>query len=140
VVKGRFYTEQDNAERNHVAVLGSQPRPGCSPVSYPIGQRIESAASVHRHRRAEAEDDRGRGNVNREVHIPFKTMGDLKDMKYLDGIWMTYHGDHMAVEQACVRHWAAAHGFRPTDRIAIYVANLMEQLEQSASSRRSWRC
>ena len=57
-------------------------------------------------------------------------MGDLKDTKYLDGIWMSYRGDHMAVEQAVRRTLGAAHGFRPTDRNAIYVANLMEQLSQ----------
>ncbi len=69
-------------------------------------------------------------NINRVVHIPFKTMGDIKDMKYLDGIWMTYRGDHMRVEQEVRRTLGAAHGFRPTDRNAIYVANLMEQLSQ----------
>jgi putative ABC transport system permease protein len=69
-------------------------------------------------------------NSNRIVHIPFKTMGDLKDTKYLDGIWLTYRGDHMAVEQAVRKTLGAAHNFRPSDRNAIYVANLMEQLSQ----------
>ena len=69
-------------------------------------------------------------NINRVVHIPFKTMGDIKDLKYLDGIWMSYRGDHMRVEQEVRQTLGAAHGFRPTDHNAIYVANLMEQLSQ----------
>jgi len=131
VVKGRFYTEQDNEERNHVAVLGSQAATKLFSGIYPIGQRIRvggisfTVIGVLKPKMTEEED-----NVNREVHIPFKTMGDIKDTKYLDGIWMTYHGDHMAVERAVRQTLGAAHGFRPTDRNAIFVANLMEQLEQ----------
>ena len=131
VVKGRFYTEQDNAERNHVAVLGSEAATKLFSGIYPIGQRIRvggisfTVIGVLKPKMTEDEN-----NVNREVHIPFKTMGDLKDMKYLDGIWMTYRGDHMRVEQAVRQTLGAAHGFRPTDHNAIYVANLMEQLAQ----------
>src|ERR1700744_3152649 len=131
VVKGRFYTEQDNQERNHVAGLRGEGATKLFSGIYPIGQRIRiggisfTVIGVLKPKMTEDED-----NVNREVHIPFKTMGDLKDSKYLDGIWMTYHGDNAAVEQAVRQTLGAAHGFRPTDRNAIYVANLMEQLEQ----------
>jgi putative ABC transport system permease protein len=51
-------------------------------------------------------------------------------LKYLDGIWMNYTGDHMIVEQAIRNTLAAAHNFRPSDHNAIFVANLMEQLKQ----------
>ena len=131
VVKGRFYTEQDNQERNHVAVLGSEAATKLFSGIYPIGQRIRvggisfTVIGVLKPKMTEDEN-----NINRVVHIPFKTMGDLKDMKYLDGIWLTYHGDHMAVEQDVRQTLGAAHGFRPTDHNAIYVANLMEQLSQ----------
>jgi len=57
-------------------------------------------------------------------------MGDIKDLKYLDGIWLNYRGDHMIVEQAVRNTLAAAHNFRPSDHNAIFVANLMEQLKQ----------
>jgi putative ABC transport system permease protein len=131
VVKGRFYTEQDNEERNHVAVLGAEAATKLFSGIYPIGQHIRvggisfTVIGVLKPKMTEDEN-----NVNRIVHIPFKTMGDLKDTKYLDGIWMTYHGDNAAVEQAVRQTLGAAHYFRPTDRNAIYVANLMEQLEQ----------
>lgn len=131
VVKGRFYTEQDNQERAHVAVLGSEAATKLFSGIWPIGQHIRvggisfTVIGVLKPKMTEGEN-----NVNRIVHVPFKTMGDLKDMKYLDGIWLTYHGDHMAVEQAVRKTLGAAHGFRPSDRNAIYVANLMEQLSQ----------
>jgi putative ABC transport system permease protein len=72
----------------------------------------------------------GDDNINRVVDIPFPTMGDLKDIKYIDGIWMSFHGSHTAVEKALRNQLGAAHGFRPSDRNAIYVANIMEQLSQ----------
>jgi putative ABC transport system permease protein len=131
VVQGRFYTEQDNQERNHVAVLGSEAATKLFSGIYPIGQRIRvggiafTVIGVLKPKMTEEEN-----NINRVVHIPFKTMGDLKDTKYLDGIWLTYRGDHMAVEQAVRKTLGAAHNFRPTDRNAIFVANLMEQLSQ----------
>ncbi len=131
VVKGRFYTEQDNEERAHVAVLGSEAATKLFSGIYPIGQRIRiggisfTVVGVLKAKMTEEEN-----NVNRMVHIPFKTMGDLKDTKYLDGIWLTYQGNNVAVEQAVRKTLGATHGFRPTDHNAIYVANLMEQLSQ----------
>jgi putative ABC transport system permease protein len=72
----------------------------------------------------------GDDNINRIVYIPFSTMSDLKDIKYIDGIWMNFNGDHTAVERALRNTIAAAHSFRPSDHNAIYVANIMEQLSQ----------
>ena len=57
-------------------------------------------------------------------------MSDIKDTKYLDGIWFSYTGDHMAAERAVRNTLAEAHQFRASDRRAIYVANLMEQLSE----------
>jgi len=72
----------------------------------------------------------GDDNINRLVYIPFSTMGDIKDTKYLDGIWFNYRGDPKAVEHALRNTLAASHAFRPSDRNAIWVANIMEQLAQ----------
>ena len=69
-------------------------------------------------------------DINRVVYVPFTTMGDIKDTKYLDGIWMDYKGEPKAVEQALRKTLAAAHDYRPTDRRAVFVANIMEQLTQ----------
>ena len=65
-----------------------------------------------------------------QVRIPFNTMGDIKDPKYLDGIWMNYKGDNQTIERGVRSSLADAHGFRATDHNAIYMANLEKQLSQ----------
>jgi putative ABC transport system permease protein len=62
--------------------------------------------------------------------VPLTTMGDIKDTKYLDGIWMDYKGDPKVVEDALRKSLAAAHGYRASDKQAVFVANIMEQLTQ----------
>jgi putative ABC transport system permease protein len=57
-------------------------------------------------------------------------MSDLKDTKYLDGIWFTYRGNYQMVEKEVRETLGAAHRFRPTDRNAVFVANIMQQLHQ----------
>jgi putative ABC transport system permease protein len=57
-------------------------------------------------------------------------MSDLKDTKYLDGIWFNYPGDNELVEKNLREAMGAAHHFRPSDHRAIYVANLMTELHQ----------
>jgi putative ABC transport system permease protein len=72
----------------------------------------------------------GDDDVNRQVYIPFNTFQDFGDLKYLGGIWLTYHCDNQVVEQAVRNTLAAMHNFLPSDRNAIFVANLMHQLRQ----------
>jgi putative ABC transport system permease protein len=67
---------------------------------------------------------------NRQIYVPFNTMSDLKDTKYLDGIWFNYRGDNELAEKNLRDSMGAAHHFRPSDHNAIYVANLMTQLHQ----------
>jgi putative ABC transport system permease protein len=67
---------------------------------------------------------------NRQVYVPFSTMSDIKDTKYLDGIWFNYQGDPQRVEKNMREQLGAAHHFRPTDHGAIYVANLLTELQQ----------
>jgi hypothetical protein len=47
----------------------------------------------------------GDNDDNRQIYIPFSTMSDIKDTKYLDGIWMNYSGDHELVERICGPRW-----------------------------------
>jgi putative ABC transport system permease protein len=72
----------------------------------------------------------GDNDNNRQIYIPFNTMSDIKDTKYLDQIWFGYRGDSERVEKSLRETMAAAHHFRPTDKRAIFVANLMTQLKQ----------
>jgi putative ABC transport system permease protein len=128
---GRFYTEEDDQQRAHVAVLGSEAKTKLFGGQYPIGQHIRingisfTVIGVMQAKMQEADSD-----VNRQVRIPFNTMADIKDPKYLDGIWMNYKGDNQTVERAVRSSLADAHSFRPTDHNAIYMANLEKQLSQ----------
>ncbi len=128
---GRFISATDIQQRNHVAVIASEAKTKLFSGMYPIGQTIRAngisfeVIGVLKPKMQEGDD-----NINRVVYIPFTTMSDIKDTKYLDGIWMNFKGDHMAVELALRSKLAEAHGFRPSDHNAIYVANLMTQLSQ----------
>lgn len=128
---GRFFTDLDDQQRNHVAVIGSEAKTKLFSGEYAIGQRIRlngisfTVIGVLKPKMQEGDDD-----INRQVYVPFNTMADIKDLKYLDGIWLNYTGNHMVVEQAIRNTLAATHNFRPSDHNAIYVANLMEQLKQ----------
>ena len=131
VAAGRFYTDEDDQNRAHVAVIGSEAKTRLFGGRYPIGARIRlngigfTVIGVLEPKMQEADDD-----VNRQVYIPFNTFEDFGSTKYLGGIWMTYHGDNQAVEQAVRNSLAAAHNFLPSDHNAIFVANLMHQLKQ----------
>ena len=72
----------------------------------------------------------GDNDNNRQVYIPFNTMSDIKDTRYLDQVWFSYQGDNELVEKSLRETLAAAHHFRPTDKRAVFVANLMTQLRQ----------
>jgi len=129
--EGRFISPADMQQRNHVAVIGSEAKTRLFSGMYPLGQKIRinginfEVIGVLRPKMQEGDD-----NINRVTYIPFPTMGDIKDTKYLDGMWMNYKGDHKAVERALRNELGTAHGFRPTDRNAVFVANIMEQLSQ----------
>ncbi|HEY0161161.1 MAG TPA: ABC transporter permease [Edaphobacter sp.] len=129
--EGRFISAADMQQRNHVAVIGSEAKTKLFSGMYPLGQKIRingvsfEVVGVLKPKMQESDS-----NNNRVVNIPFPTMGDIKDSKYLDGIWISYKGDHKAVERSLRNQLAAAHSFRPTDRNALFVANIMEQLAQ----------
>jgi putative ABC transport system permease protein len=128
---GRFFSDADDAGRAHVAVIGSEAKTKLFGGLYPIGQHIRlngisfEVIGVLQPKMQESDD-----NVNRQVYIPFSAMGDIKDPKYLDGVWLNYNGDHAAVQQAVRNVLAAAHNFRPSDHQAIFVADLEQQLSQ----------
>ena len=131
VREGRAYTEQDVQERNHVVVLGSQAYKKLYSGLPAIGQRVRingisfTVIGILTGKMQESGD-----NFNTMCWVPISVMGDIKDLKYLDGMWMTYHGDHVQVEHAIRTTLGAAHNFRPTDHNALFVADIREQLSQ----------
>ena len=131
VETGRFFNGAEETERAHVAVIGSESKTKLFSGQYPIGQSIRingirfTVVGV-----LEAKMQEGDNDSNRQVYIPFSTMSDIKDTKYLDGIWLNYVGNYELVEKNLRSTLAAAHHFRPSDHRAIFVANIMEQLSQ----------
>jgi len=132
LAEGRAISEADVQQRAHVAVIGSEAKTKLFSGLYAIGEKIRlngvsfEVIGVLTPKMQEGDDS----DINRQVNVPFTTMSDIKDTKYLDGIWMDYKGDPKVVEQALRKTLAAAHNYRPTDQRAVFVANIMEQLTQ----------
>src|SRR5437667_8158864 len=69
----------------------------------------------------------GDDNINQIIYIPFSTMSDLKDMRYLDGIWISYDGTEYEKIEGNIRSVLASyHGFNPKDPRAIFIWNTMK--------------
>jgi putative ABC transport system permease protein len=131
IAEGRGLTEADLTSRAHVCVLGSEAKSKLFSGEYALGQTVHLAGvafevvGVQKPKMQEGDDD-----INRGVLVPFSTMSDLKDTKYLDAIWFSYNGNFEKTELAARQVMAAAHDFKATDHNAIHVANIMEQLAQ----------
>jgi putative ABC transport system permease protein len=128
---GRFFNGAEDQQRAHVCVIGSEAKTKLFSGGWALGETIRLAGvpftiiGVLQPKMQEGDNDN-----NRQIYIPFNTMGDLKDMKYIDGIWFSYTGDNEMAEKSLRQTLAAAHHFRPSDHNAIYVANLMSELHQ----------
>ncbi|HZD93868.1 MAG TPA: FtsX-like permease family protein, partial [Candidatus Sulfotelmatobacter sp.] len=71
----------------------------------------------------------GDDNVNSILYIPFSTMGDIRDTRYLDGIWLDYIGtDYEKVEGDIRGALGTFHGFNPKDPRAVFVWNTMKNV------------
>src|SRR5438477_347158 len=69
----------------------------------------------------------GDDNINQIIYIPFSTMSDLKDMRYLDGIWISYDGTEYEKIEGNIRSVLASyHGFNPKDPRAVFIWNTMK--------------
>ena len=129
---GRFFNGAEDQQRAHVCVLGSEAKNKLFSGGWALGESIRlngetfTVVGVLAPKMQENGDD----NRNTQIYVPFNTMSDLKDTKYLDGIWFNYRGDNELAEKSLRETLAAAHHFRPTDHNAIYVANLLTELHQ----------
>ena len=131
IAQGRGITADDVQQRAHVALIGSEAKTKLFSGAFPLGQTIRvNGVSFEIVGVLKAKMQEGDDNLNRVVDIPFTTMSEIKDTKYIDGIWISYHGDHTMVSRPCATRSPLTHGFRPSDRNAIFVANIMQQLAQ----------
>jgi putative ABC transport system permease protein len=129
---GRFFNEEDNLRKAKVAVLSSEALTKLFAGQYGVGDTIRidgvtfEVIGVLQPRQQE-----GESNINQVIFIPFQSMGYLRSIYNIDGIWMNYDGDnHMELERNIRNIMAAAHNFRPDDQRAIFVANQMKQVAQ----------
>ncbi len=131
--QGRFFNGEEELQRAHVCVIGSESKTKLFSNEWAVGQTVRlngvlfTIVGVLNPKMQEGGEQNDR---NRQIYIPFSTMSDLADTKYLSGIWFNYQGNHQMIEQNLRTTMGAAHHFRPSDHNAIYVANLMNELSQ----------
>lgn len=132
VEQGRFYNLEDQIQRARVAVIGSEAKEKLFSGRNALGERIRldglsfAVVGILTAKMQEGNDD-----INRVVYIPFTTMGDLKDTRYLDSIWFNYQTpEYERLELAVRSILAVPHKFNQSDHQAVRVFNLMMQLHQ----------
>ena len=131
VEQGRFYNDADEMQRSRVAVLGSDVKDKLFSGQPALGESVRIAGisfqviGVLTPKMQEQGDD----NANAIVYIPFSTMGDIRDTRYLDGIWLDYEGlEYDKVEGDIRSVLGTSHGFNGKDPRAVFVWNTMKNL------------
>jgi len=130
---GHFYTAEDMQLRARVCVLGSESKEKLFSGRFALGERIRingipyEVVGILKPRPQEGAEN----SINRVIYIPFPTMSDFRDTRYIDMIWLDFLGyDYAAVERSVRNTLAQQHNFRPDDKRALMVFTLMEQLSQ----------
>ncbi len=130
--QGRFINDEDNQRHRLLAVIGSEARDRLFSGAPAVGEdiRINGVAfqvlGVVQPRMQEGDAD-----DNRTIYIPYSSMNVLKDVHYLDGIWMDSQGlDHDKLDKTVRETLAAAHDFKSDDERALFVFDAQKQLSQ----------
>jgi putative ABC transport system permease protein len=132
LAEGRLLNEDDEASRARVTVISSDARLKLFSGQYALGQHIRiqgisyQVVGVLAPHMQEGDD-----SVNKTVYIPYSAMSDFKDTHYLDGMWLSYEGnDYELIEKQVRGALAQQYNFKPDDKRAIFVYNMMKQLKQ----------
>jgi putative ABC transport system permease protein len=130
VEEGRFYNEADEMQRARVVVLGSDAKDKLFSGEPALGQSVRiSGISFEVIGVLEAKMQEGDDNINKIAYIPFSVMSDIRDTRYLDGIWLDYEGlDYDKVEGNIRSVLGTSHGFNPKDPRAVFIWNTMKNL------------
>jgi putative ABC transport system permease protein len=128
---GRFFNPEDEVQRARVAVLGSEAKTKLFSGQYAVGEKIRingvtfDVIGVTGPKMQEGDD-----NINRVVYIPLSAMADLRDTRYLSGIWINYEGNQYEKIEANVRSVLGGfHNFDAKDPRAVFCWNSMRQLD-----------
>jgi putative ABC transport system permease protein len=132
LAQGRFYNPEDEIQHARVAVIGSEAKEKLFSGRNALGEHIRiDGLSVEVIGILSPKMQAGDDNINRILYIPFTTLSDIKDTHYLGSIWFSYETPAYEDLEHTVRSvMAIEHKFNPTDRRAMYVFNLMEQVHQ----------
>jgi putative ABC transport system permease protein len=132
VATGRGLGEEDQLQRARVAVIGDEARRRLFSGEPPLGQTIRinglsfEVVGVYQHK-----VQGGDNNDNTLVAIPFSTMGDLYDTKYISGLFMDYEGEnHQQLTRVVRSVLAGHHNFRPDDRRAVFMADFKQDFDE----------
>jgi putative ABC transport system permease protein len=132
VATGRGLIEEDLQEHARVAVIGDEAKKRLFSGESPLGQSIRingvsfQVIGVYQHK-VQGDDN----NDNTMVVIPFSSMGDLYDTRYITGIFMDYEGqDHQQLARVVRSVLAGHHNFRPDDRRAVFIADFKQDFDE----------
>ncbi|MBI4470818.1 MAG: ABC transporter permease [Acidobacteria bacterium] len=130
--RGRFINEEDQISHAHVAVLGDTVKEKLFSGQPAIGQYVRiNGISFQVIGILGRKIEMGDNSDNRQVYIPFSAMGDLRETRFLHGIFIeTEGGTAKKIEHAVRTVLASHHHFDPKDPRAINTWNLMEDMSE----------
>jgi putative ABC transport system permease protein len=130
VESGRFFNPEEEIQRARVAVIGSDTKLKLFSGQPALGESIRiNGVSFAVIGVLTPKMQEGDNNINKIVYIPFSTAGDLKDTRYLDGLWIGYDGtEYEKIEQNIRNVLAAVHNFNPKDPRAVFIWNAMRNV------------
>lgn len=130
--QGRFFNEADRQSRARVVVISSDTKTKFFGGQHAIGESLRidgltfEVIGVLQAKMQEGDDD-----INMQTYIPYTAMGDLRDIRYLSGIFLDFEGNEYEKVEDQVRGVLAAHyGFHPKDRRAVWINNSMRNRQQ----------
>lgn len=132
VDQGRFYNMEDQIQHARVAVVGSEAKEKLFSGRNALGEHIRlDGLSFEVVGVLSPKMQEGNSDINRTVYVPFTTMSELKDTRYLDSIWFNYQTpEYERLEQAVRTILSVPHKFNSADHQAVRVFNLMMQVHQ----------
>lgn len=131
VDQGSFFDDQQDFAHMRVAVIGSDVKKKLFSGQNAIGESIRidgisfEVIGIIRKMLSNGDD-----NMNAMVYIPFSTMSNLKNTYYLDGIALSYEGEHAKVTKAVRDSMAFHHNFDPKDERAVFVFDAVKEFSE----------
>lgn len=135
VAEGRPLNDIDELTHARVAVIGDKTRDKLFSGQSAVGENIRingltfTVVGVYQHK-----IQNGEFNDNGKVVVPYSTMADIFDARYLIGILLDYEGeDHHQITRVVRSVMASHHNFHPNDRRAVQVFDFKDDYDQFQS-------